>query len=125
VTRSRRLTVRQLSELRRLGDAVLRAGAGDREPTIDLVVEAVRVYRAGGVSLTEIARALGIEITHLGEWMDQRTAKPAPQLLPRRSLQQSTFGAGVLACTGNGLPAGNDFTGELEVIRRAITPVSP
>lgn len=122
MTRSRRLTVGQLSHLRRLGAAVLRTGASDREPTIDLVIEAVGVYRAGGASLAEIARALGIEITILGEWMDRRTAKPTPEPLARRSLQQSALGAGVLACTGDGRPAGNDFDRELEAIRRAITP---
>lgn len=122
MTRSRRLTVGQLSELRRLGDAVLRAGAGDREPTIDLVIEAVRVYGAGGASLTEIARALGVDVTLLRGWMDQRTAKQVPELFLRRSLQQATIGAGVLACTGDGRPAGNDFARELEVIRHAISP---
>jgi hypothetical protein len=61
----RNLTVGQLSGLRRLGDAVRRAGPGDYGSTVLLVVESVRVYRRGGASLTELARALRVDITVL------------------------------------------------------------
>lgn len=65
----------QLSDLRRLGDAVQRAGPGDYGPTVLLVVESVRLYRRGGASFTELARALSVEITVLRGWWDQHTHK--------------------------------------------------
>jgi len=127
----RNLTVGQLSELRRLGDAVRRAGAGDHGPTLVLVVESVRVYRAGGASLTELAHALGVEITVLRGWLDQHAQKPRPMRSKNPADVWEPAGAttdhppgthGVLACTGDPLPGGNDFARELAVIRTRVEP---
>jgi hypothetical protein len=127
----RNLTAGQLSDLRRLGDAVRRAGPGDYGPTVLLVVESVRVYRRGGASLTELARALSIEITILRDWLDQYAHKE-PRLLqpenlpdvwsPAAATHQALRTHGVLACTGNRYPGGNDFTKELVTIRDRVEP---
>lgn len=70
----RTLTVGELTELRRLGDAVRHAGRGDRGPAVLLVVQSVCVYRARGSSLSELGRALGVELMVL-RGLDQHTAK--------------------------------------------------
>jgi hypothetical protein len=125
------LTAGQLSDLRHLGDAVRRAGPGDYGPTVSLVVESVRVYRRGGASLTELARTLGVEITVLRGWLDQH-AQTKPRLLqtenlpdvwaPTAATNQALRTHGVLACTGDRCPGGNDFARELAVIRDRVEP---
>lgn len=127
----RNLTVGQLSDLQRLGDAVRRAGPGDYGSTVLLVVESVRVYRSGGASLTELARALSVEITVLRGWLDQHTHKK-PRLLrpenlpdvwaPAAATNQALRTHGVLACTGDTCPGRNDFARELAVIRDRVEP---
>jgi hypothetical protein len=127
----RNLTVGQLSDLRRLGNAVRRAGPGDYVPTVLLVVESVRVYRRGGASLTELAHALSVEITALRSWLDQH-AQTKPRLLrpenlpdvwaPAAASNQALRTRGVLACTGDKWPGGNDFATELAVIRDRVEP---
>lgn len=96
-----------------------------------LVVESVRVYRSGGASLIELARALSIEITVLRGWLDQHAQKEPRLLLPETlpdvwapavAANQALRNHGVLACTGDGCPGGNDFARELAVIRDRVEP---
>jgi hypothetical protein len=64
----------------------------------------------GRASLTELARALSVEITVLRDWLDQHAPKK-PRLLrtenlldvwaPAASTNQALRTQGVLACTGN------------------------
>jgi hypothetical protein len=96
-----------------------------------MVIESVRVYRRGGASLTELARALSVEITVLRGWLDQHAQKE-PRLLRPESLpdvwspaaptNQALGSQGVLACTGDARPGGNDFARELAVIRDRVEP---
>lgn len=127
----RNLTVGQLSDLRRLGDAVRRAGPGDCGPTVMLVIESVRVYRRGGASLTELARALSVEITVLRGWLDQHAHKKPRPLRPESlpdvwapaaATTQALRTHGVLACTGHTCPGRNDFARELAVIPDRVQP---
>lgn len=127
----RNLTAGQLSDLRRLGDAARRAGPGDYGPAVLLVVESVRVYRRGGASLTEPARALSVEITVLRGWLDQHTHKkprlPRTENLPdvwapAAATNQALRTHGVQACTGDTRPGRNDFARELAVIPDRVQP---
>jgi len=129
VSPRRTLTVGQLSQLRRLGEAVEHAGPGDRGPAVLLVVRTVHEYRALGASLPELARALSVEVMALRDWLDQHTPKPTQ---PSRSgttggiwsmsIRPAPNGSGVLACTGDGRPGGNDFAPELKIIRDRVQP---
>jgi transposase-like protein len=110
------------------------SGAQDQAttpPTVLLVVESVRVYRRGGASLTELARALSIEITVPRGWWDQHTHKK-PRLLrpenlpdiwtPATATNQALRTQGVLACTGDTRPGRNDVARELAIIRDRVQP---
>jgi len=125
----RTLTVGELTELRRLGDAVRHAGRGDRGPAVLLVVQSVCVYRARGSSLSELGRALGVELMVL-RGLDQHTAKSTRSTAaaglwsPPAIGHLPPHGSGVLAWTGDGRPGGNDFARGMKIIRDRVQPGS-
>lgn len=78
-------------------------------------------------SLTELARALGVEITVLRDWLDQHTPKKRTENLPdiwapAAATNQTLRTHDVLACTGDPRPGRNDFASELAVIRDRVEP---
>lgn len=70
----RTLTTRQLAHLHRLGEGVRNATA-ERTPAIETAAAAARVYHDGGATYPELAKALGVTLVDLRDWLDTTTPK--------------------------------------------------
>ena len=125
----RTLTTGQLSALRRLADALRRDE--EHEATVLLVVQTIRVRRAGGTHLDELARALDVDLTVVRGRLDEHRPTPRRQpradalaapWMPSGSSQRNQPGADILACSGDARPGGNDLTAELAAIRSHAEP---
>lgn len=119
----RTLTTRQLVHLRRLGDGV-RNAAGERSSAVEAAAGAARVYHDGGATYPELAKALGVELIELRDWLDATTQKTRRFTAEksRGNADWHAISCAVLACTGDPRPGRNDFARELAAIRGHIEP---